>query len=153
MYPFHDLKSNEVVEGIINYLNQNTDKEKEGILHLDCGSGEFAKELHDSGFSRYHGTSANAGDIKAAKKLVPKFKTRFHKLSQPLGSDALKHKHDIILTTGSVDFEAIPSNQRLIVVTKDSSYSKVCIKLTPLFRIGATTVQHGDYFVTYGFRK
>lgn len=153
MYPFKDLQDNEVIDGILNYLENNADKDKDGILHLACGDGSFAKVLFDAGFKRYHGTTSNATEMAAAKKLVPGFKTRFHKMTKPLSSDALKHKHDIILTLGSIDFGAIPAGQKLIIVTKEENYDKVCMKLTPLFKPGASTIQHGDYFVTYGVRS
>lgn len=153
MYPFTELQENEVIDGIINYLKDHSDKEKDGILHLDCGSGEVAKALLNAGHTRYHGTTSNADHLKEAKKLVPEFKTRFHKMETPLSADVLKYKHDIILATGSINYGAIPSGQRLIVVTKEKTYEKVCLLLTPLFQVGASTVQHGDYFVTYGIRR
>ena len=149
---FKKLYDLNVIEGIVSYLEDNTNKAKDGILHLGCGKGEFAEILANSGFTKYHGTSNQPEEIKEAKALVPAFKTRFHKMDEPLSSAALKHKHDIIISLGPIDFGAIPSGQRLIVVTESDSYDNCCFGLSRLFQKGASTIQHESHFVTYGVR-
>jgi len=150
---FKRLYELQVIAGIIKYLENYSDKDKDGILHLDCGNGLFAKELYKAGFRKYHGTTSSSEELKEAKALVPGFKTRFHKIADPIGAEALKHKHDIIISLGRIDYDSIPSGQRLVVVTEAANYDACCLKLSAFIAPRASTLQHGNFFVTYGERS
>ena len=146
-----DLSEHGVTAAIIKHLKSTMGK-TDGVLEVGCGTGEFAAILKDAGISKYHGSDGSAEKIKAAKKRVQGYGKRFH-VADPKTEAAYKFKRDVLVLLNGVDFANISKGQRLVLVTREaSSWGDACSLLSPYFVKGATTIQHGPFFVTYGTR-
>ena len=150
-----DLIELGIVTAIIENITTREDFDPaDGVLEIDCGTGEIAAALKDAGISKYHGVSNSSELIAAAKKNVKGYSRRFH-VADTSSADAPKHKHDLIIAVqGAVPYDVIPAGTKLIAVTRnEKSWGSCCLKLSGYFADGATTVQHGDLFLTIGIRK
>ena len=150
-----DLIELGIVTAIIENITTREDFDPaDGVLEIDCGTGEIAAALKDAGVSKYHGVSNSSEMVAAAKSNVKGYSRRFY-VADTSSADALKHKHNLIIAVqGSVPYDVIPAGTKLIAVTRnEKSWGSCCLKLAEYFADGATTVQHGDLFLTIGTRK
>lgn len=136
-----------VITAIINHLTSQTNPKKDGIFEMNCRGGEFAKTLKEAGFTLYHGADGSEDLIKAAKKLVPAFKNRFH-VGEPKGN----FKRDIVISLHGTVFGKLDEGQKFISVADElmDNWDAYCLAVAPYVKRGAKTIQHGDYFVTFG---
>ena len=146
-----------IISSIVENLSERNDfnTKKDGILELNCGAGELALALNNAGLTRYHGVSRSPDLIAEAKKNVLGYTKKFHVGNTSSSEEILQHPHDVIISAqGECPYDAIPSGNRLIVVTRGAeSWSSCCLSLAPYFAAGASTVQHGNLYLTIGVRS
>lgn len=151
----NDLIELGIVTAIIENITTREDFDPaDGVLEIDCGTGMIAAALKEVGVNKYHGVSNSSEMVAAAKSNVKGYSRRFH-VADTSSADALNHKHDLIIAVqGAVPYDVIPAGTKLIAITRnEKSWGMCCMKLAEYFASGATTVQHGDLFLTIGVRK
>jgi hypothetical protein len=141
-----DLIKFGAITAIINHLTSTLNPKTDGIFEVNCRDGEFAKILKREGFTLYHGSDGSEDLINAAKAALPAFKNRFH-VGEPKG----KFKRDIVISLHGTIFGKLDSGQAFISVGKGfDNWDAYCLAVAPYVKRGAKTIQHGDYFVTFG---
>lgn len=145
-----------IISAIVENLTERSDfnSKKDGVLEINCGDGGLAQALKDAGITRYHGASRSPDLIESAKRNVAGYTKKFH-VADTSSESLLQYPHDVIISAqGECPYDAIPSGNRLIVVTRGAeSWSSCCLNLAPYFKTGAVTVQHGNLFLTIGVRS
>ena len=140
-----------IANAIINHLLSAPAGLKTKILEIGA-TGDFAKLLVDAGFVNYHGTVRDKSAMTALKKTFKGSTAKFTNVSStdPAAFDV---DHDVVVCLHGTPYETTPAGTKMIVLTSGfADHGSLCLALTGLFVDGATTIQHGNLFVTYGTR-
>ena len=134
-----------VYDAILDYATTHIG-ENGGILELRCGGGDFAEFLSKKGVKNYNGVDSDVDALKNAKSRLPIFKRRFKKSWR-------NQKSDIIVCLNGTPFDQITTGSRMAVLTGGfDDYNKLIAAISPLYKPGSKTVQHGEFFLTFGVR-
>lgn len=140
-----------IANAIINHLKSTPAGLKTKILEIGA-TGEFGRLLVDCGFVNYTGAVNNKSAIAGLKKT---FKASTAKFTNVSNTDpaVFEIDHDVVVCLAGTPYETTPSGTKMIVLTSGfADHGSLCLALTGLFVDGATTIQHGNLFVTYGTR-
>ena len=142
-----------VISAIMNHLDKSEDKKKTKILHLDCGSGELVEKLNEAGFEKVYGSDKDKEALTSARSRFNGKKNARFKVQDIEAKSIRKINPDLTIGFETSPIAFIPAGTKVILVTVFPNWEKACSELAPFIANGATTIQHGPYFVTYGTKK